>query len=279
MQNNPFNIQSDYPLIMGVLNVTPDSFSDGGRFIQDKGLDLHHACDVASQMVEQGAHIIDVGGESTRPGAKAVSLNEEMDRVLPVVEALAKHTDAVISVDTSSPALMLQAHALGAGLLNDVRAFTKDGALEAAVATQLPICIMHMQGSPQNMQDKPSYNDVTTDVATFLSARCQHAISAGVKSRHIMVDPGFGFGKTDAHNIELLQQLSVITQLGFPVLAGLSRKSMIGRLLRRDTQDRLAGSLALAMLASQAGAGIIRVHDVAQTRDVLALQALIPLNT
>jgi len=278
MPNNPFNIQSDYPLIMGVLNVTPDSFSDGGRFIQGAGLDLNPACDAASDMIEQGAHIIDVGGESTRPGAKPVSLNEEMDRVLPVVEALAKHTRAIISVDTSSPELMIEAHKLGAGLLNDVRAFTKEGALDAAVSTQLPICIMHMQGNPQNMQDKPSYNDVAQDVASFLSSKCQQAIKAGVKPSHIMVDPGFGFGKTDTHNITLLQELDKIAQLGFPILAGLSRKSMIGRLLGRDTPDRLAGSLALAMLASQAGAGIIRVHDVAQTRDVLALQALIALD-
>lgn len=260
-------------MIMGVLNVTPDSFYDGGRFISEGSLRVNKdkALISARDMWQAGAHIIDVGGESTRPGAKAVSLQEEMDRVLPVVEAISEHAEVIISVDTSRPEIMKAAASAGAGLLNDVRAFTEVGALNEAASLNLPICIMHMQGEPGSMQNAPIYNNVLNDVKDYLAQRVQAALEAGIDKQNIMVDPGFGFGKTDEHNLLLLRHLSDIGSLGFPVLAGLSRKSMIGRLLGREPSERLAGSLALAMLAAQAGAGIIRVHDVPQTRDVLKM--------
>lgn len=263
------------PRIMGVLNVTPDSFSDGGRFVSSGKLLLDEALRAAEAMVVAGASIIDVGGESTRPGAAKVSVEEEMARVLPVVEALAARVDAVISVDTSTPQLMAAAVSVGAGMLNDVRALTTTGALEAAVSANVPVCLMHMQGQPSTMQAQPEYDDVVAEVRSYLFDRVQAAIQAGVKKEHIMLDPGFGFGKTDAHNVKLLQSLPQLCELGYPVLAGLSRKSMIGRLLGREPKDRLAGSLALAMLAAQNGAKIIRVHDVAETHDVLSLLGVI----
>lgn len=263
------------PRIMGVLNVTPDSFSDGGRFVSSGKLLLDEALRAAEAMVVAGASIIDVGGESTRPGAAKVSVEEEMARVLPVVEALAARVDAVISVDTSTPQLMAAAVSVGAGMLNDVRALTTTGALEAAVSANVPVCLMHMQGQPSTMQAQPEYDDVVAEVRSYLFDRVQAAIQAGVKKEHIMLDPGFGFGKTDVHNVKLLQSLPQLCELGYPVLAGLSRKSMIGRLLGREPKDRLAGSLALAMLAAQNGAKIIRVHDVAETHDVLSLLGVI----
>lgn len=259
------------PQIMGVLNVTPDSFSDGGRFVSSGKLLLDDALKEAEAMVTAGASIIDVGGESTRPGAAKVTQEEEMARVLPVVEALASRIDAVISVDTSTPALMRAAVDVGAGLLNDVRALSKPGALEVAAGANVPVCLMHMQGQPSTMQAQPHYDDVVADVRAYLLERAQAAIAAGVKKENIILDPGFGFGKTDEHNVKLLQSLPSLCATGYPVLAGLSRKSMIGRLLGREPQDRLAGSLALALIAAQNGAKIIRVHDVAETHDVLSL--------
>lgn len=259
------------PQIMGVLNVTPDSFSDGGRFVSSGKLLLDDALKEAEAMVAAGASIIDVGGESTRPGAAKVTQEEEMARVLPVVEALASRIDAVISVDTSTPALMRAAVDVGAGLLNDVRALSKPGALEVAAGANVPVCLMHMQGQPSTMQAQPHYDDVVAEVRAYLLERAQAALAAGVKKENIILDPGFGFGKTDEHNVKLLQSLPSLCATGYPVLAGLSRKSMIGRLLGREPQDRLAGSLALALIAAQNGAKIIRVHDVAETHDVLSL--------
>ncbi|MGK0441849.1 MAG: dihydropteroate synthase [Pseudohongiellaceae bacterium] len=259
------------PHIMGVLNVTPDSFSDGGQLEKAGSLDLDKVLHRVDQMLVDGASVIDVGGESTRPGAELVCLTVEMDRVLPVVEAVKRRFDTIISIDTSSPELMLEAAALGAGLLNDVRALERKGAIEAAVKTGLPVCLMHMQGSPEMMQNNPQYKNVLSDVATYLQGRAEACVSAGMDRKNIMIDPGFGFGKTVQHNLQLLKNLQQLTDLGFPVLVGLSRKSVIGKVLGRDVGKRLAGSLALALMAVINGASIIRVHDVAETADALKL--------
>lgn len=261
------------PVIMGVLNTTPDSFSDGGRLYTEGRPDLDAALVAASAMVDAGAAIIDVGGESTRPGAEPVSQQAEMDRVLPVVERLAASVDAVISVDTSSPALMREAAALGAGMLNDVRALTREGALEAARDTGLPVCLMHMQGSPATMQSAPRYGDVVDEVLMFLRARVAASESAGIRRDRLLLDPGFGFGKSVAHNLRLLAQLSRLAEEGLPLLVGLSRKSLIGALTGRDVHERLPASVALALLAVQRGASVVRVHDVAATADALAMWA------
>lgn len=259
------------PHIMGVLNTTPDSFSDGGQFYLRGSLDVTRILEHAQQMVQDGATVIDVGGESTRPGATPVSLEEERRRVLPVIEALASEIDAVISVDTSSPAIMREAAALGAGLINDVRALQRENAVAAAAATDLPVCLMHMQGSPGTMQAEANYEDIVAEVCGFLRDRMDACSAAGIDPSRVLLDPGFGFGKHDQHNIALLRGLRQVEQLGRPVLVGLSRKSMIGRLLGRPVNDRLAGSLALAMLAVQNGASILRVHDVAATRDMVEM--------
>lgn len=261
------------PVIMGVLNTTPDSFSDGGRLYTDGRPDLDAALAAASAMVDAGAAIIDVGGESTRPGAEPVSVQAEMDRVLPVVERLAGSVDAIISVDTSSPALMCEAAALGAGMLNDVRALMREGALEAARDTGLPICLMHMQGSPTTMQSAPRYGDVVDEVLTFLRARVAASEAAGISRDRLLLDPGFGFGKSVAHNLRLLAHLSRLAGEGLPLLVGLSRKSLIGALTGRDVHERLPASVALALLAVQRGASVVRVHDVAATADALAMLA------
>ena len=258
--------------VMGVLNVTPDSFSDGGQLYLKDSLNHSMVLKRAEQMVREGAAILDIGGESTRPGAASVPLNEELGRVIPVVELIAQELDVAISVDTSSPEVMLEAAKVGAGIINDVRALTRDGALAAAASTGLPVCLMHMQGLPQTMQNRPEYDDVVSEVANYLLQRVSQCEQAGIARRNIWLDPGFGFGKTDIHNLQLLQQLPHLVELGLPVLAGLSRKSLLGRLLGRDVNDRLAGSLALAMLAAQGGAKILRVHDVAATVDVLKIQ-------
>lgn len=262
------------PQIMGILNTTPDSFSDGGRYYSGNGLALDRALHHAEQMVADGAAIVDVGGESTRPGAPAVSLQEECDRVLPVVEALAARLDVVISVDTSRPELILQAAALGAGLINDVRALQRDGAMEAVAACGLPVCLMHMQGMPATMQDNPHYSDVVNEVANFLRERLALCEGAGIVRDKILIDPGFGFGKTDEHNLLLLKHLGELKQLGSPVVVGLSRKSMIGRLLGRTVDERMVGSAGFALIALQQGASIVRVHDVAATRDMLEIYRL-----
>lgn len=257
------------PVVMGILNVTPDSFSDGGKFSS-----FELACKHADEMVAQGAKIIDIGGESTRPGAADVSFEDELARVIPLVSYVAKHHDVWISVDTSKPEVMRQAVNAGAHLINDVRALMEPEALETAAQLNVPICLMHMQGEPRSMQSAPEYQDVVADVAEFLTERIQACLDAGIPREHLLIDPGFGFGKTLEHNYELLAKLETFTQFELPILIGLSRKSMIGNLLGRPTSERLAGSLAGAMIAAQKGAHIIRVHDVPETMDMLkVLQA------
>ena len=261
------------PQVMGVINTTPDSFSDGGTLYQRDQLDLEMALDRARQMVTSGATILDIGGESTRPGAAPVTAAEEMDRVLPLVEHIAAELDVVISVDTSNPALMREAAALGAGLINDVRALQREGALEAAAATGLPVCLMHMQGEPGSMQANPHYDDVVAEVSGFLQQRVQACEQAGITRDRLLLDPGFGFGKSVEHNLALLKDLPRLASTGLPLLVGLSRKSLIGKLLGREVDERLPASLALAVLAAERGAAIIRTHDVRETSDALAMSA------
>ncbi|MFV3306004.1 dihydropteroate synthase [Pseudomonas sp. NY15181] len=254
------------PHVMGILNVTPDSFSDGGRFNR-----LDVALRHAAEMVEAGATLIDVGGESTRPGARVVSPTEELERVAPVVEAIARELDVVISVDTSTPAVMRETARLGAGLINDVRSLQRDGALDAAVDTGLPVCLMHMRGEPGNMQDDPRYPDILQEVRGFLEGRVRVCESVGIARDRIVIDPGFGFAKTQGHNLNLFRQMERLVELGCPMLVGVSRKSMIGRALEREVGERLYGGLALAALAVAKGASIVRVHDVAATVDVVRM--------
>lgn len=248
------------PCVMGILNVTPDSFSDGGRHY-----DRTVAIEAGLRMVEEGAAFLDVGGESTRPGAVAVSPQEEIDRVAPVIEGLAQRTDAVLSVDTSKPEVIRVALQAGAHLVNDIRALRVPGALEEAARAQAAVCLMHMQGEPATMQVNPRYTDIVNEVRDFLRGRVAAAHAAGIAPGSICVDPGIGFGKTLEHNLELLRHVRAFTDLGGPVLIGVSRKSMIGIITGRPTTDRLAGSLALATLAVEHGAAIIRAHDVADT--------------
>jgi dihydropteroate synthase len=255
---------------MGVLNVTPDSFSDGGRFC-DVGRALEHA----QRMQEEGAAIIDVGGESTRPGAAPVSAEEELGRVIPVIERLCGQLSAVISVDTSKPEVMRAAAEAGAGLINDVRALAAPGALQTLAATRCAVCLVHMQGEPATMQREPRYADVVSEVRAFLLARAHACTTAGIAEDRIVIDPGFGFGKTLAHNLELLRQLPQLAQSGFPVAVGLSRKSTVAALTGRAAGERLAGSLALATIAAWNGALIIRAHDVAPTLDAIKVAAAV----
>ena len=262
-----------FPRIMGVLNTTPDSFSDGGALYRGARLDLDLAMARAEQMVADGAAVLDVGGESTRPGATAVSVQEELDRVMPLVAKINAELDAVISVDTSTPAVMREAAAQGAGLINDVRALRREGAVAAAAETGLPVCLMHMQGEPSTMQQDPSYGDVVAEVGDFLLARVAACEQAGIPRERLMLDPGFGFGKTVTHNLQLLAGLPVLAARGFPLLVGLSRKSLIGKLLGREVDQRLPASLALAVMAAERGARLIRTHDVAETADAVAMFA------
>lgn len=255
---------------MGVLNLTPDSFSDGGQF-----LTLDAALAQVERMIKEGADIIDVGGESTRPGAASVTAATELDRVMPVLERVGRQFDVPVSIDTSKPEVMRAAVGAGADMINDVYALRAPGALAAAAELQVPVCLMHMQGEPRTMQASPHYEDVVRDVREFLATRAAAAEAAGLPRDCIIVDPGFGFGKTVEHNLALLRHLEQIGQLGYPVLVGLSRKSMLGRLLGRAANERLAGSLALAVLARQKGTGIIRVHDVASTLDILRVLAAV----
>jgi dihydropteroate synthase len=251
--------------IMGILNVTPDSFSDGGSFNN-----LDRALFHAEKMIKEGATLIDVGGESTRPGAAPVSLQEELDRVVPVVEAIHKNFNTIISVDTSTPQVITHSAAFGAGLINDVRALQREGALAAAAATDLPICLMHMQGRPDTMQQAPSYDDVVNDIHNFLIERVHACANAGIKKARLILDPGFGFGKALGHNYQLLNQLESFHQLGLPLLVGISRKTMLGKVLNdRPADQRLNASLAAAVIAAMKGAAILRVHDVAETHDAL----------
>ncbi len=252
------------PVVMGILNVTSDSFSDGGRY-----LDLHDAVARALDLAEEGAAIIDIGGESTRPGARPVPPEEELRRVVPVVERLRPLTRAFISVDTGKPQVMRAASAAGADLINDVRALREPGALEAAVASGCAVCLMHMQGEPRTMQESPHYVDVVGEVRRFLEERVQDCLNAGMSVERLVLDPGFGFGKTLEHNLELLRRLREVAVEGLPVLTGLSRKSMIGTLTGKPPADRVHGSVAAAMMAALNGARILRVHDVAATVDAL----------
>jgi dihydropteroate synthase len=259
------------PKIMGILNITPDSFSDGGALYLNGNVSLDSVMKRAESMLADGADILDVGGESTRPGASTVSEQEELDRVIPVVEALVKKLGAMVSVDTSTASVIRESAAKGAGMINDVRALSRDGALLAAATTGLPICLMHMQGQPRTMQNAPIYQDVVTDVLTFLQQRIDACQAVGINRGHILIDPGFGFGKTLEHNLALLARLPELAVLGLPILVGLSRKSMLGQLLNRNVGERLSGSLALALAAVERGATIVRVHDVAATKDVLSV--------
>lgn len=256
--------------VMGILNVTPDSFSDGGRFGQHDQA-LRHA----EAMVEAGATLIDVGGESTRPGASPVSPSEELQRVAPIVEAISARLDVIISVDTSTPEVMRESARLGAGLINDVRALEREGALQAAAASGLPVCLMHMRGEPGTMQDNPYYEDVTADVARYLEQRMAVCVAAGIEAERIILDPGFGFAKTLAHNLSLFKHMEALYRLGRPLLVGVSRKSMIGLTLNRPVDQRLYGGLALAALAVTKGVGILRVHDVRETVDVVRMIAAV----
>lgn len=259
------------PRVMGILNITPDSFFDGGALLDGGRPGLDRILRRAEAMVADGADILDIGGESTRPGAAPVSSAEELDRVMPVVELLARSIDVPLSVDTSTPVVMLEAAARGAGLINDVRALTRPGAVRAAAATGLPVCLMHSRGEPPEMQRDPQYHDVVGVVTEFLRQRVEACTTLGIARRNIVLDPGFGFGKTVDHNLTLLNRLDRLEALGFPLLVGLSRKSMIGQVTGRPVEQRLAGSLALAAIAAMKGAVIIRVHDVRETADVVRL--------
>ncbi len=256
-----FELALERPLIMGVVNITPDSFSDGGRFFSAKEAITH-----ARRLADDGADLIDIGGESTRPGAAPVSVDEELERVIPVLKQL---TDLPVSVDTRRPEVMRAALAAGASMINDVDALAAPGALEAVAGSDCAVCLMHKKGEPATMQRDPHYDDVVREVKDFLKQRVDAALAAGVAAGRIVVDPGFGFGKTLEHNLELLSRLGELSE--FPILAGLSRKSTLGKLTGRGVDQRLAGSLTLALLALQHGATILRVHDVKETRDVIAV--------
>jgi len=252
--------------LMAILNVTPDSFSDGGKFV---GHDA--ALRQVEQMLKDGADIIDIGGESTRPGAAEVSTTEELDRVVPIIELICREFDTVISIDTYKAAVMKAAIDAGADIINDIRALQDEGAIEVAVKTQVPVCLMHMRGMPGSMQQLADYQNVTGEVLSFLQQRAELCIAAGVKPSQIILDPGFGFAKTLAQNYQLLAELKTFQQAGFAVLAGMSRKSMVGQLLNKPVSERLAGSIACATIAVMHGARIIRAHDVKETADAIAV--------
>ena len=258
------------PSIMGIVNVTPDSFSDGGDLYDNAQLDLNKTLHVIEKMLADGADIIDIGGESTRPGAAVVSTQQELDRVIPVLEAVVERFDALVSVDTSTAEVITESSKKGASLINDVRALGREGALAAAASSQLPICLMHMQNQPQTMQIEPTYTDVVAEVLAFLDERKYICMKAGIDSQKIILDPGFGFGKTLAHNLTLFGAIDQFVATGHPVLVGVSRKTMIGQMLGlENTDERLMGSVALALLAAQRGAAILRVHDVLETRQAI----------
>ena len=265
LQCGSFRLSLERPLVMGVVNVTPDSFSDGGLYAGTEQAVAH-----ARRLVEEGADILDIGGESTRPGAASVALDEERKRVLPVLEALAG-CGVPLSVDTRKPALMSEAIATGAAMVNDVTALGAPGALAAVAQAPVAVCLMHMQGEPGTMQENPVYGDVVAEVRDFLEQRITVAEQAGIARDRIVADPGFGFGKTDEHNLALLRSLGEFRSLGVALLAGLSRKAMLGRLTGREPRERVPASVAAALLAVQNGAQLVRVHDVAATRDALAV--------
>jgi dihydropteroate synthase len=252
------------PQVMGILNITPDSFSDGGVFFAPEAALAH-----AQEMVAAGAAIIDVGGESTRPGAAPVALQEELRRVVPVIEALCATLPVPVSIDTRNPAVMQAAVAAGAGMINDVNALQAPGAMEMAASLGVPVCLMHMQGTPESMQENPEYRNVVAEVRQFLADRASACLAAGIARERILLDPGFGFGKTTRHNLLLLQQLDRLVAEGYPVLVGLSRKSLIGKVLGLPVDERLYPGLALAVLAVWQGAAIVRTHDVRATREAV----------
>lgn len=255
-----------YPQVMGILNVTPDSFSDGGRWNTPEAAIQH-----ANEMINAGATIIDIGGESTRPGAADVSVEEELERVLPVVEAIARRFEVFISVDTSRPAVMREAARAGAHLLNDIRALREPGALQAALDTGLPVCLMHMQGDPKTMQIQPVYTDVVAEIKQFFAEQIARCTAAGLPRAKIILDPGFGFGKNLSHNYQILARLSEFHDFGLPLLVGMSRKSMIGQVLNVPPEKRVTGSIACAVIAAMQGAQIIRVHDVKETVEAIRI--------
>ncbi|OBY52680.1 dihydropteroate synthase [Aggregatibacter aphrophilus] len=254
------------PQIMGILNFTPDSFSDSGQFFQ-----LDKALVQVETMLQQGASIIDIGGESTRPMAEEVTLEQELERVIPLVEAVRQRFDCWISVDTSKALIMQEAANAGMDLINDIRALREPNALQTAVQLGLPVCIMHMQGQPRTMQLNPHYDDVVADVLKFMQQRTEQCLTSGIKKENLLWDPGFGFGKSVQHNYRLLQQLSVFCEQGYPVLAGISRKSMIGAVLDKTVEQRMVGSVSAALIAAMKGACILRVHDVGETADALKI--------
>ncbi|WP_421253406.1 dihydropteroate synthase [Aeromonas jandaei] len=258
------SLSLERPHVMGILNVTPDSFSDGGHFNQ-----IERAVAHARQMVADGATLIDIGGESTRPGAPDVSEQEELDRVIPVVERLVSECDVMLSLDTSKAVVMREGCQAGAHLINDVRALLEPGALDAAAEAHVPVCLMHMQGQPRTMQVEPHYDDLVGEVRAFFDERIAACLAAGIARELLLLDPGYGFGKTQAHNYQLLAAQEELLDYGLPLLVGMSRKSMIGNLLNRPVGERLAGSLACALIGMQHGARIIRVHDVRETMDAL----------
>lgn len=263
-------LQITRPMVMGILNVTPDSFADGGRYLA-----LDSAMSRVRQMLAEGVDIIDIGGESTRPGAAPVTVDEELGRVVPVIEAIRKESAIPISVDTSNPAVITAAANAGADMINDVRALQREGALAAAAVTGLPVCLMHMQGEPGTMQDKPTYDDLVGEICAFFEARMQACESAGITRSRLLLDPGFGFGKTVIHNLQLINRLAEFRALGRPVLVGASRKSTIGVLLGDADAERLHGSVAIATAAFLRGASVLRVHDVAPTVQALRVVAAI----
>ena len=265
-----FSLTLDRPLVMGIVNVTPDSFSDGGRFLASDNAIAH-----ARQLIADGADLLDVGGESTRPGAATVGLQEELDRVMPVLEAIRDwgNGGVPVSIDTQKPEVMKAAIAGGASMINDVNALLADGAIEACRHSAVAVCLMHKQGTPATMQRQPAYDDVVNEVREFLGARAKACERAGIARDRIVIDPGFGFGKTVGHNFTLLRELKTLADLGYPLMAGYSRKSSLGAMTGRAVEQRLAASLAAAMIAVQNGATILRVHDVAETVDVLKVLA------
>ena len=263
-------LEDETPVVMGILNVTPDSFSDGGKFNN-----IESALKQAEQMLQDGARILDVGGESTRPGAQAVSLDEELQRVVPVIEAIKSRFDCLVSIDTSKAHVMRESVAAGADLINDVCALQEDGALEEAARLNVPVCLMHMQGQPRTMQTAPHYENVVAEIQQFLLQRAQACIDAGISKENIILDPGFGFGKTLEHNCEILANIgAMVKSLPYPLLIGLSRKSMFGGLLGCDVANRLTPSVVAATLCMQQGAKIARVHDVRETADALQILAV-----
>lgn len=253
-----------YPQVMGILNVTPDSFSDGGRFKQ-----IDNALRHANEMIQAGATIIDIGGESTRPGAADVSVEEELDRVIPVAEAIAKNFEIWVSVDTSKPEVMRESDRVGVHLINDIRALQEPGAMDAALETGLPVCLMHMQGMPRTMQHEPQYQDVVAEVDAFFVEHIARCLDAGIERSKLLLDPGFGFGKNLKHNYQLLAHLSDFHHFELPLLVGMSRKSMIGQLLNVPPEQRVVGSVTCAVIAAMQGAQIIRVHDVKETAEAM----------